>query len=157
MLKNNKGVSLITLIITIVVIIIIAGVSFYSAEKTPESTTFYKYTEEIADIRTALALYRANCLTKYDDENYGFKYVTLANAPDTFVSCSDDASEVTGYVVDFGLLDYIPQSRGKGIVNSEQVKFEEDDVFVYDKNGAVYYAEGFSHNDRLYFNAKTYR
>lgn len=155
MLKNNNGISLISLVITIIVIIILAGISFFNGLKTPESALRSLFTDEVVSVRVAVANARAKNLIEYDDENYGFYYVSIDNAPDNFVSFS--TGNITGYVVDFDLLDYVPNVRGKGLVSSgDQVTFGEDDVYIYDKNGSVYYVGGFADEDKIYYNSVTF-
>ena len=44
---------------------------------------------------------------------------------------------------------------GNGTVNGDSVTFDQDDVLVYDKNGTVYYAKGYLHEDRYYYTATT--
>lgn len=156
MLKTKEGISLISLVITIIAIIIIAGISFFNGLDTPDTAIFSKFTEEISNIRVAVATVRARNSMEHNDENYGFKAVTLLNAPEDFVSFSNDASNKTGYVIDFDLIDYKPESRGMAIITEEEITFENDDVYVYDKNGAVYYVKGFANEDKIYYNAKCF-
>ena len=49
MLKNNSGISLMTLIVTIVVIIILAAIVIYNGFNTPEQATLAKFKTEISD------------------------------------------------------------------------------------------------------------
>lgn len=156
MFKNNNGISLISLIITIIVIIILASIAYFSGFRTPETAMLSKFTEEISNLRTSVATVRANNAIEKDDENYGFKYVHLVNAPDRFISFSNDDSDKTGYLVDISVLDYKPANRGKGTISGDQVNFGKDDVYVYDKNGAIYYVGGFLDDGKVYYNAITF-
>ena len=155
--KNNSGINLISLIITIISIIIIAAITMFSGFGTPKMANFSRFTEEINNIRVSVANLRAENLANYDDSNYAFSKVTIENAPDSFSSCSDNGAEITGYLVNFDILDYNVNSYGQQEINDGKVVFEEDDVFVFDSKGIIYYALGFEHEDKLYFNAKTYR
>ena len=47
MSKRNLGVSLISLIITIIVIIILASISFFGGMKTPENALLANFDEEV--------------------------------------------------------------------------------------------------------------
>lgn len=156
MCKNNAGVSLFTLIITIVSIVILAGIALFNSLDTPDNAMFSKFSDEVDSLRISVGVYRARCLVDYDDENYGFNPVQLVDAPEEFISFSGDASDM-GYVIDLDLIDFKPTVRGKGDVNVNKVTFGKDDVFVYDKNGRIYYAKGFSNSDKLYYNATSFK
>ena len=151
MLKNY-GISLVSLIITIVAIIILATIAYFNGIKAPDTAIFTRFTDEMASLKTSVATKRANNFSEYGDVNYGFKYVTLVNAPDNFVSFADDGSK-TGYLIDLNLLDFKPEARGTAVISGNQVTFGKDDVYVYDKNGAVYYVAGVAYKDGLYYNA----
>lgn len=155
--KSNKGISLISLIVTIIVIIILAGISFFSGLGTQEKANFSKFTEEINNIRVSVANYRSESLVTYDDANYGFKKVYVKNAPSSFSSFSGDGADKIGYLVDFNLIDYSLAGYGNQEITGEQVVFEKDDVFVFDSKGIIYYALGREYDGKIYYNAKTYR
>lgn len=155
MFKNNNGISLISLIVTIIAIIIIASISYFNGLEAPETASFSKFMDEIVSIRTELATVRAKNLMEHDDMNYGFKKVILVDMPYGFVSFSGDACDV-GYLIDFELLDYKPMNRGMEEITGNEVIFGEDDAYVYDSNGAVYYVKGYENEDKLYFNAKCF-
>ncbi|MBQ9313567.1 MAG: hypothetical protein IJ220_00970 [Clostridia bacterium] len=99
---------------------------------------------------------RTEKFEKYRDINYGFEFVTIENAPKDFVSFPiSGTNEVVGYLIDTGELEDLP-SFGKGTVSENTVFFDLDDVLVYDKNGNVFYAKGYPHDGRYYYNATSY-
>lgn len=153
-MKNNNGVSLISLIVTIIAIIIIAGISYFQGLETPTTAMRSKFMDEIMSIKTELAAVRAKNYIEHDDMNYGFEEVELFNAPAEFISFSDDAT--VGYLINFDMLEFKPQNRGKADITTGSAIFKKDDVYVYDKNGAVYYVKGFQEEDSIYYNAKSY-
>ena len=93
---------------------------------------------------------------KLDDK---FELVEIINAPEGYISVSNNQGKTLGYLVDISLLKDSP-SFGKGTVATNgKAEFDKDDVFVYDKNGTVYYVKGFdSHDgDRIYYNATVFK
>lgn len=150
----NKGITLISLIITIISIIILAAIAIFNSESTPESAIFSNFAEELDCIQTAVAIKRTSGIEKYDDENYGFKKVTVSNAPEKFKSF--DEGSCTGYLIDISTLGYEPTGKGLETLAGNTVVFEINDVYVYDKNGVAYYVKGFEKEGRIYFNINTY-
>ena len=155
MSKRNLGVSLISLIITIIVIIILASISFFGGMKTPENALLSNFDEEVNNVRTALATYRAGLFEEYGDMDYEAKAVEIIDAPSEFVSISDSSTK--GYVVDMSKLNYSTNSIAKDAFEGDTVTFDVDDVIVYDKLGAVYYAKGYRDENKLYYNVKCYK
>jgi type II secretory pathway pseudopilin PulG len=155
MSKRNLGVSLISLIITIIVIIILASISFFGGMKTPENALLANFDEEVNNVRTALATYRAGLFEEYGDMDYEAKAVEIIDAPSEFVSISDSSTK--GYVVDMSKLNYSTTSIAKDAFEGDTVTFDVDDVIVYDKLGAVYYAKGYRDENKLYYNVKCYK
>lgn len=155
MSKRNLGVSLISLIITIIVIIILASISFFGGMRTPENALLANFDEEVNNVRTALATYRAGLFEEYGDMDYEAKVVEIIDAPSEFVSISDSSTK--GYVVDMSKLNYSTKVIAKDAFEGDTVTFDVDDVIVYDKLGAVYYAKGYRDEDKLYYNVKCYK
>lgn len=151
---NNKGITLISLIITIISIIILASIAIFSSDSTPEYAIFSTFTEELDDIQTAVAIKRANGIANYDNENYDFLKVELVNAPEKFKSF--DEGRITGYLIDFSKLDFKPNGTGLETLVGNVATFKQNDVYVYDKNGTVYYVKGFENEGKIYFTMTSY-
>ena len=64
--KNNKGISLISLIITIIVIIILASIVIFNGLDTPESARYAKFTSDLSNLQETV------------DQRYGDKYSEYA-------------------------------------------------------------------------------
>lgn len=155
MFKYNSGVSLISLIITIIVIIILASISLFGGMRTPENAMLANFFEDVNNVRTALATYRAGMFEEKGDMDYEAKAVELVDAPSEFVSISNSSTK--GYVVDMSKLDYSTKVIAKDAFDGSVVTFGVDDVIVYDKLGAVYYAKGYKDENKLYYNVKCYK
>ena len=155
MFKCNSGVSLISLIITIIVIIILASISLFGGMRTPENAMLANFFEDVNNVRTALATYRTELFEEKGDTDYGAKVVELVDAPSEFISISESGPK--GYVADMSKLNYSTKVIAKDAFDGNIVTFGVDDVIVYDKLGAVYYAKGSKHENKLYYNVKGYK
>ena len=134
MFKCNSGVSLI---------------------RTPENAMLANFFEDVNNVRTALATYRTELFEEKGDTDYGAKVVELVDAPSEFVSISESSTK--GYVVDMSKLNYSTKVIAKDAFDGNIVTFGVDDVIVYDKLGAVYYAKGYKDENKLYYNVKCYK
>lgn len=155
MSKSNSGISLISLVITIITIIILASITFFNGERTPESALLANFFEEIRSVQTALAMYRTTLFEENDDTDYETKSVEIVDAPSEFKSISNSSTK--GYVVDMSKLNYSTKTIAKGEFTGDTVTFGVDDVLVYDKLGAVYYAKGYKDANKLYYNVNCYK
>lgn len=153
-MNSSNGVSLITLVVTIVVIIILASMALFSGLNTPDQASRSAFLQELANIKVAVASARTKNFEASGDLNKGFTEVVLADAPSSFVSFEAGASK--GYVVNFDLLDYNVRGTGKGDSTVSAATFGVEDIYVYDKNGTVFYVKGFADDGKIYYNANTY-
>lgn len=151
MYRNNFGITTMSLIITIVIIILLASISFYFAFDTPDRAILSDFSSEVNEIKVGVATYRAENAV-LDDENKDFIKVVVKNAPDKFASFSSDSGDVIGYAIDLSVLKFNGTKRGLEKITNGEVEFGVDDVYIYDKNGTVYYVKGFDFDDRLYYN-----
>ena len=88
-----------------------------------------------------------------------FTRVEIINPPEDFISFPNESGKIIGYLINLEELKD-KQSFGKGNVATEgKVEFDKDDVFVYDKNGTVYYAKGFESVEEklVYYNTTVYK
>ena len=144
------------MVITIVIIIILASIVYFSGINTQTSAQLTDFTSEIDDLKVSLATYRARSLVN-GDENDGFKRVTIQNAPSDFISFPNESGQVIGYVIDINKLDFKTKSRGYAEVTGDTVTFDKDDVYVYDKNGSVFYAKGFTNDYKVYYSGTVFK
>ena len=162
-MKREKGVSLISLVITIMVLIILAAIAYGLSTRPIDTAGEVKFLQELADVRSSVNVKRAaNSKNGLDERtiNSGFAKVSITNAPKGFASF--DADDVTGYVVDLSTIEYDKLRRGQGYLDFEEgdtVNFGEDDVYIFDADGNVYYAKGFENEsgDTVYTEIATER
>ena len=147
MFKKNNGITLISLIVTIISIIILATIVIFAGYNAPNNALFSDFTDEMSNMRVAVNTFKAQNLAKYK----------LKDAPEDFISFSGDAEYKVGYAIDCELLNYIPEFRGKDD-NLTEATFGKDDVYVYDKKGTIYYVRGYLKDDsnRIYYNSRVF-
>jgi type II secretory pathway pseudopilin PulG len=136
-MKNQKGISLIALIITIIVIIILAAIVISSAVRTPESANWAKFCGNYAEIQSAISTVTA--------ETYGKAMLT------TSVTTKPSMDEVREWVVSTAnstsMPATFPAATGTGInINADNhlgikgLKFGTD--WAVDKDGVLYHRNG---------------
>lgn len=148
-IKNQQeGVTLITVVITIVVVIIIAAIGYVSSSKGLDEAISTKFQQEIAEVKKGVDTKKIiNSKNGIEEEilNAGFKKIEVENPPKNFVSF--DVGKNTAYLIDLDVIDYTKLKSGqeyKDLISGDKVKFDEDDVYIYDKKGTVYYVKGIS-------------
>ncbi len=142
-----------SLVITIVVIIIIAMITMSAGGRMPDEANYANFAEEVKNVEEGVQRARLNNAYKGDTEeriNAGFKKVTLKNAPDEFQSFDTTGITVTGYVVDLGKIKYENAEFGKEYeIETSELEFKQDDVYVYDSTGTVFYVKGIYYQDEI--------
>ena len=149
MKRNNSGISLITVIITVVVIIILSGIVIYSQFYTVDSAVYAKFVQEYEEVKTNVETIRIGN-TKQDIANIddGFLKVKVeGDIPQNFISIGEGENQA--YLVDLNLIGCDALTTGRAYKNylaleeeNRIVTFGEDDVYVYDSRGRLYYVKG---------------
>lgn len=157
-MKSNSGVSIITVIITIIVIIILASISI-SQIGSQEKASYAKFAQEMQEVQKGVETKRLSNY-KYGKEyaNDGFyKVIVTGSVPSDFEVITENGQDI-GYLVDLEYLGYDNLVTGQAYTNfvadGENVKtvtFGQDDVYVYDADGTVYYARGFLSEGVMYY------
>ena len=146
----KKGVSMITVIITIIVIIILAAIAFVGMESTTGNASHAKFGHELSEIEEKVkAKQTANAELGVGEEvkHTGFTKVVVEGAPDDFVSFDND--EITGYWVNMKTINEDTIKTGHEELTEMKVRFNYQDVYVYDAEGKVYYAKGWYDGDEV--------
>ena len=143
---NKKGVSLMSLIISAIVIILLATTAALNSEKTIDNAYESMFYNEISDIQDYVTRKRNENMVQ--GEAYtGFKKVKINNAPSDFVS-----------VIEPSFIGVRDNEWGKEYSKftgpNAEVTFKIDDVYAFDGKGEVYYLFGFTNDeesdDRIY-------
>lgn len=147
---KRSGVSLIALVITIIVLIILALVSIGTSSRLPSQATYSRFAQEITNVQSGVYDTRIKNSSAGDSEeviNAGFRKVALLNAPGDFESFDFTGASTTGYLIGLDVIGYENAEFGKAYAKEKDpVKFGEDDVYVYDATGTVYYVKGLKYD-----------
>lgn len=160
--ERNKGISLITLVVTIMIMIILAAFVFYSQFKSMETAEYAKFVQEFGEVQKSVETVRlSNAKYSMQSMNNGFKKVSVSGEiPDDFTTIVEGKKQA--YLVDLNFIGCSALLTGKEYKNYEPegdnlktVIFGKDDVFVYDAKGQLYYVRGFFNNndDKVYYKA----
>ena len=160
--KSKKGVSLMALIITVVVILVISIIFMRTSSNIPDEAHFTKYLQVMKNVQTGIENEKINNSRKGTTEEkltVGFKKVILENAPTGFVSFDDYDEPISGYLVDLETIGYVEAEYGRAFKNYSEgsiLKFgeKEYDVFVFDEEWTVYYVKGLEYNDSMNYTFK---
>ncbi len=155
--KRKSGISMITLVISIVVLLVIIGIAFGQSLFSVGNATKSAFMQELTDVEQNVSSKRTENQiygVSEDLENKGFHKAQIINPPASFKSF--DKNDITGYVVDLELIKFTDAVRGQNYIEYKDgtktaVTFGEDDVYVYDADGKSYYAKGLIFDDNLYY------
>ncbi len=157
-LKKQNGISMISLVIMIIVILILAAIIFGSSNRSIESTGRGIFVRELSLVQQATNEKKLDNQiygTSEETTNKGFYKAKIKNPPMNFVSFSED--EIYGYVIDLSYTHVEDAERGHDYlrfatnIDSNLVEFGKDDVYIYDKEGNVFYAKGYGTDDGIYY------
>lgn len=147
---------MITIVITVVVLLILIGVFYATSYDSINKTAEAKAKQQLSEIKKGVDSVRiknAKIGTKEEQINRGFIKVQVEDEPDSFVSFDEDT--VTGYAIDLSKINYEKNNTGREYLTlkeGDKVKFNENDLYVYDAVGTVYYLKGYliEGNDLVY-------
>ena len=170
--KSKKGVSLITLVITIVVIIILATIAISGNMGTVTDAELADYRHELKTVEVSVASVRIGNQQNGIGEEYkevGFYPIIIENPPKNFESFTNgelhdfNDGEFYGYIVDLKTAKEDSVKRGKDYkkytdyeANKEKVltfgeRGKDNDVYVYDATGKMFYAKGIYADGGVYY------
>lgn len=143
-MKNEKGITLVSLLITVIVMVIIAGVTVYTSENKLKANDLKKMQNDIEFLNDKISTYYMNYggipikeKDKYVFHSSDFNFKTNINDNGTY------------YVIDLEAMGNISLNYGKEGYNNP---LESDDVYIISENThTVYYLRGIeSANEKVY-------
>lgn len=143
-MKNEKGITLVSLLITVIVMVIIAGVTVYTSENKLKANDLKKMQNDIEFLNDKISTYYMNYggipikeKDKYVFHSSDFNFKTNINDNGTY------------YVIDLEAIGNISLNYGKEGYNNP---LESDDVYIISENThTVYYLRGIeSANEKVY-------
>lgn len=161
-LKNKKGVSLITLVITIIVIVILATITIQRSSDLPNEAHYTKYMQTMKDIQIGVEnrkILNSRKGTTEEKLTEGFKKVILENAPLDFVSFDEPGNPIKGYIVDLVEIGYEGAAYGNAyneVSGDASLTFGDKryDAFVFDAEWQVYYVKGLNYEGSMNYTIK---
>lgn len=120
----------------------------FSSLTTVDNANYATFVSEYDEINSPTQATLKNNVLNGNSEaerNAGFTKAKVENAPGSFVSVSEDS--ISGYVIDLDTIKVSGTKTGKGEIINETVTFGKDDVYVYDNEGKVYYAKGYTDSE----------
>ena len=162
-LKNQTGVSLIMLVITILVAILLTTIVMTTSSDIPDDANYAKFIQELKNVQVGIEDTKIkNSFRGTDEEDLtkGFIKVYLEDAPSNFVTFEDELyAPITGYVVDLETIDYLEAEYGiayEDFESGDTLTFgdKECDVFVFDREWTVYYVKGLKYDGMMNYTSK---
>ena len=156
--KKQKGVSMVSLVITIVVMLVLGAVVFISSTNSIKNAGVSVFVREVALVRQAANEKKLDNQVQgtSEEKTYkGFYKSKVKNPPMSFASFDDD--EIYGYVIDLEYVHTEDAERGHDYkryavdIESNIVEFGKDDVYICDKDGNVFYAKGLTADEGIYY------
>ena len=156
--ERQKGISLVSLVITIIVIIILSTMTFLSSNNSIKQTGVGIFVRELSLVRQAAHEKRLdNQVAGTSEENTykGFYKTKVKNPPANFVSFSE--TDLYAYVIDLEYVHTEDADRGHDYkkfrtnFDSNVVEFGVDDVYILDKEGNVFYVKGYETDTGIHY------
>lgn len=130
-IKNSKGITIISLVVTIVILLILSGTAIYNYNVSSETSYYNKMISDIKLLNDKILIY----------------YNKYAEIPTTKREITIDGinyNEINLYKLDNLTLNY-----GSEFGETEELS-QFSDVYVVDENLNVYYLKGIENSGKIY-------
>ena len=163
-LKNEKGVTLIVLTITIIVILIITSITIYNSNNQLAIRRVNNLYSDIDSISTKVTMYYLEndtlpvCDNEYETSIYDFKNIINSNGAEDNVINPNDGDIY--YVIDLSKLDNLTLNYGMGFkewkeaIDPKPIEFQ-DLYIINDMTHQIYYPKGIKLRQNVYFTRDT--
>lgn len=142
--KRNKGITIISLIITIIIMLILTAVTVNIGTGQIERT-------KLEDLKTTMLLIKGRAQIVADKEVFGENYDStgMLNLVDATEYNISNLQNIFNDIDTSGLFIWEQTAMDN---NSIDVEITKDDFFVVDyETGEVYYSLGFTYEDNTYY------
>ena len=153
LVKNNRGVTLVSLVITVVVILILTNVVIYNAAGNLRTTKLSNMQADIENLRDRVSTYYA----QYGmiPANTSIEYTNINNIN----SISDVVDTGKFYVIDLGAMENITLNYGQDYekirngeaTSQEQINQLTDLYIINETSHNIFYVEGIEIDDERYY------
>ena len=130
-IKEEKGITLVSLVVTIVILIILSGTAMYNYSVSNEASYYNKMISDIKLLNDKILIY----------------YNKYGEAPKTDRTINIDG--VVYYEIDLAKLDNITLNYGNDYKKTE-VLTTSSDVYLVNDNLNIYYLEGVEKSGEIY-------
>ena len=123
-IKNNKGITLVTLVITIIVLTIITGVAINGMSTSNEASRYNKMNADIKLLKDKILVY----YNKYNETPITERNIQI--------------NDIQYNEIDLSKLDSITLNYGKDYGKDDDLMVDESDVYVINDDMNIYYLKG---------------
>ena len=147
MIKNEKGITLVTLIAAIVIMLIISSTLIYNANVGASTKRLNNMYSDITILKGKIDIY----YSKYGTLPILHKYTKIDNIKEL-----NNNDNENFYIIDIESLENLTLNYGKGYEKEKTDKLsQETDIYVVnEKSHNIYYIKGIKFENKLY-NART--
>ncbi len=153
LIKGSKGISLISLVITVAVILILTNVIIYNAADNLRNTKLSNMQADIENLRDRVSTYYVQYGKIPADTKIEY---TNVNSID---SISEDVDTGNFYVIDLSAMENVTLNYGRDYerIRTGEVTTQEDinqltDIYIINENSHnVFYVNGIDYNGRKYY------
>ncbi len=143
MIKNNKGITMVALSATILIIVILTGTLVYNTLNGLENRRINNLYNDIRLLKDKVASYYA----EYGELPISIKYPNTENIVGINKNDNDDY-----YVIDLTLLSNITLSYGKGFDKLQNERKVGYDIYIINKQSHnIYYPQGVKFDNVIYY------
>ena len=150
-IKNKKGVTLLSLTITIVILLIVSNITIYSVANNLEIKNLKDMQNDIENLKDKVSNYYVKYGTLPIVKNK--KYTDLSNIQEAGV-INEEVDKGDFYVIDLSALENLTLNYGKDYENiqaEDNINDLEDIYIINDVSHNIFYAKGIKLNDKFYY------
>lgn len=164
---KNQGISLISLIITIIVIIILAAIVIFTGLGTPDSAQFAGFTQQVDNVYSAVMNKFADLKAKHaisgdyrTDEQIYIEVARNAD-PEQYAAMNGDQTPLpgaaaTGVATGIGYQNILPTTAQASLNMKLPNVRQSNKAWYVTEDGRVFNANGFTYDNKTYFDASHY-
>lgn len=149
-IKNNKGVTLVALTITVIILLIVTNVIIYNVKDNLGVEKLRNMQNDIEELTDRVSIY----YTQYGKIPAKIKYTNIQNIKDSGI-ISEEVDNGEFYIIDLSAIKNLTLTYGK---DYEQIKQDEnkanmlDDVYIINENSHnIFYAKGITIKNEKYY------
>lgn len=146
-IKNNKGVTLVALTITVVILLIVTNIIIYNVKDNLGIEKLRNMQNDIEELNDKISIY----YTQYGKIPAKYKYANIENIRSSGV-ISDVIDTGDFYVIDLSAIENLTLTYGK---DYEQINADGttlNDVYIINENSHnIFYAKGVTVNEETYY------